>query len=70
MKDREYSDWFGSGDTNKDVDDVIKTHGKPNNVFYESDGFAAALVYDDKVICTGYDGNEYKVWFLMDDKEK
>lgn len=70
MKDRKYSDWFGDGDTNKDVGYAIKEHGEPVNVFYEEDGFMAALVYADKVVCVGYDGNEYTHDFTMSIKEQ
>ncbi len=69
MKDRKYSDWFGNGDTNEDVANVIKEHGKPVSVFYESEGYMAALVYSDKVVCVGYDGNEYTHKFIMSEKE-
>ena len=34
-------------------------------VFYEEKGYMAALVYSDKVICCGYDGNEYIHHFIM-----
>jgi len=68
MKDRIYSDWFGSGNTNEDVKKQISEHGEPISVFYESNGFMAALVYSDKVICVGYDGGEYKHKFIMDEK--
>lgn len=68
MKDRKYSDWFGSGDTNEDVKNNIKEHGEPLSVFYESNGFMAALVYSDKVVCVGYDGGEYHHTFIMNEK--
>lgn len=69
MKERKYHDWFGDGDTNKDVSDAIKTHGVPERVFYEKDAYMAALVYSDKVVVVGYDSNEYTHEFLMDDKD-
>ncbi len=69
MKDRKYSDWFGNGDTNEDAASVIKEHGKPVSVFYESEGYMAAIVYSDKVVCVGYDGNEYAHKFIMSEKE-
>ena len=67
MKDRSYSDWFGNGNTNDDVQNAIKNYGEPEKVFYEKDGFMAALVYSDKVVCVGYDGNEYTHLFVIDD---
>lgn len=68
-KDRSYSDWFGSGNTNDDVADVISTHGSPKSVFYEPNGYMAALVYEDKVICVGYDSREYCHTFEMSEEE-
>ena len=56
-----YSDWFGKGNTKEDIEEVIKTEGKPNKIFIER--YMACLVYDDKVIITGYDGNEYIHYF-------
>ena len=70
MKNREYGDWFGEGDTNIDVEDAIKLNGKPDKVFYESGGFMAALVYQDRVVCVGYDGNEYCHSFTMSEEEQ
>ena len=67
MLNRKYSDWFGDGDTNKDVRNAIKHHGEPLRVFFQKDGFMAALVYKDKVVCVGYDGNEYCHTFVMDE---
>lgn len=59
MKNREYCDWFGKGDTNKDVKKVIDEHGQPLNIFYEEDGFMAVVIYENKAFCVGYDGCEY-----------
>lgn len=60
---------FGNGDTNEDVKKAIEEHGQPVSVFYESDGYMAVLVYSDKVVCVGYDGNEYTHDFVMSEKE-
>ncbi len=68
MSNKKYEDWFGIGDTNDDVADAIKEHGQPISVFHESDGYMAALVYEDKVVCVGYDGNEYCHTFVMQDE--
>ena len=67
MKNRKYSDWFGSGDTEEDVKKAIKKHGEPLSVYFENSGYMAALVYADKVVCVGYDGNEYQHNFVMDE---
>lgn len=65
-KSKNYSDWFGSGNTCDDVDKMIAEHGQPLNVFYESDGYMATLVYADKTVTTGYDGGEYHHTFVCD----
>lgn len=64
---RKYSDWFGEGDTEEDVKNAIAEHGQPTSVFYQKGGRMAALVYPDKVIAVGYDGNEYCHEFVMDE---
>ena len=65
MKNREYCDWFGDGDTNEDVKTAIAMHGEPTSVFFQEGGNMAALVYGDKVVCVGYDGNNYCHSFVM-----
>lgn len=70
VKDRSYSDWFGEGNTNEDVKEAIKEHGEPLKIFYEQKGFMAALVYENKVVCTGYDSEGHTNCFLMDSQEK
>lgn len=67
MKNRKYSDWFGSGDTEEDVRNAIKEHGEPLSVFLEKSGYMAALIYADKVVCVGYDGNGYCQSFVMNE---
>jgi hypothetical protein len=69
MKDRKYNDWFGDGDTNEDVQEVIEEHGEPEKIFYEDGGYMASLVYKDKVIVVGYDGEEYCHKFIMSECE-
>lgn len=59
MESRKYSDWFGSGDLAEDVAAEIAKHGEPLFVFSETNGYMASLVYADKTITVGYDGNEY-----------
>lgn len=66
-KKRPYSDWFGNGDTFKDIEAAVKEHGQPERVFLQRDGYMAALVYPNKVVVVGYDGNEYKHEFCMDE---
>lgn len=61
-----YSDWFGDGNTVDDVNDAVEEHGMPKQIFYG--GNMAALVYPDKVVCVGYDG-EYCHTFIMDEKD-
>ena len=70
MKNRKYSGWFGDGDTNEDVNKVIASYGNPDRIFYEENGYMAALVYSDKVICVGYDGNEYCHEFIMSEVDE
>ena len=67
MDSREYWDWFGSGSTEEDIREAVKAHGKPLRVFLQEDGFMAALVYEGKVVCVGYDGNEYRHTFIMNE---
>ena len=53
-----YSDWFGKGDSHTDYHDAVKEHGsEPKEVL--QDGYMLCLIWDDKVVTTGYDGNEY-----------
>lgn len=70
MSDYGYSDWFGSGDTKEDVKEAIEEHGEPLKVFFESHGYMAALIYEDKVVCVGYDSNEYTHNFVMSKEEE
>ena len=52
-----YSDWFGSGDSHTDYREAVAEYGEPQEV--SQDGFMLCLIYADKVVVTGYDGNEY-----------
>ncbi len=60
MKNRNYTAMFGSGDTNNDVSSAISKYGKPLKIFYEDGGFIASLIYTDKIIIVGFDG-EYRI---------
>ena len=70
IESRTYTDWFGSGDTKDDIKEAIKKHGKPVKLFIEEIGHMVALVYKDKVVCVGYDGNEYFHEFVMEKEIK
>jgi len=54
---RRYRDWFGMGDTEEEVHEVIENHGEPLKVMY--DDYMACMIYTDEVLVFGYDGNEY-----------
>jgi hypothetical protein len=54
---RRYKDWFGRGDTEEEVHEVIEDKGEPLKVMY--DGYMACMIYPDMVLVFGYDGNEY-----------
>ena len=54
---RRYRDWFGHGDTDVEVQDIIDSKGDPLKVMY--DGYMACMIYPHEVIVHGYDGNEY-----------
>jgi hypothetical protein len=61
MREREsyaYADWFGSGNTADDIDNVIAEYGPPIRVFVDRN--MAAIVYEDGVVVVGYDGNGYR----------
>ena len=62
---RKYADWFGDGDTEEDVQEMVELYGTPERLYYGR--FMAALVYPDKVVCVGYDGNEYQYMFILDE---
>jgi hypothetical protein len=58
-----YSDWFGEGSNKLDYASATAEHGLPSAV-YQS-GHMLALVYDNKIVITGYDGNEYCHTFVF-----
>ena len=58
-----YSDWFGDGSTHEDFIDAVANHGRPETVM--RDGCMIALVYSDKIVVCGYDGNEYTHQFVF-----
>ena len=70
MRPLKYADWFGSGSTRADAKRVIAEHGQPEAIFTEKDGHMAALVYPNKIIVTGYDGNEHRHTFVCDYREE
>lgn len=59
IPDKPYKDWFGAGNLKQDIEEEIKDHGEPDQIYIS--GYQACLVYKDKIIITGYDGNEYRV---------
>lgn len=63
-----YADWFGSGTTENDYADVVKEHGEPQRVFQYA--CMIVLLYADKAIIVGYDGNEYWHEYECDEVEK
>lgn len=52
-----YSDWFGKGNTHQDYRDIVKDEGEPQEVY--QDHCMICLLYTDKIIVVGYDGDEY-----------
>lgn len=60
----DYWDWFGKGNTLDDIDKAKELHGNPERILVG--GHMAALIYADKVVVVGYDGNEYQHEFIMD----
>ena len=66
MAPLKYSDWFGKGSTLADYKTAVKNHGTPVDVIVEDGGGAMLLlIYRDKIVCTGYDGNEYCHTFVF-----
>lgn len=65
LKDMKYSDWFGNGNTKQDILEAVKENGVPERIYIDCN--MASLVYEDKVITVGYDGNEYMHSFIADD---
>lgn len=66
-----YKDWFGEGNTLEDIGRVLLDHKEePLHIFIEKNGYMATIIFKDKCIVTGYDGNEYKHYFVMEDKIK
>jgi len=68
-KPTRYWDWFGDGDSHKDYQEVVDDYGEPNEVWVTYDAsrefsvngntVMTLLIYDDKIVVIGYDGNEY-----------
>lgn len=59
-----YADWFGEGSAHTDYKDVVGNHGEPTEVL--RDRCMLALVYPDKIVVVGYDGNEYTHEFIFE----
>jgi len=56
-----YSDWFGGGDSHQDYRDAVGDGRPPDEVLIERN--MLLLIWPDKIVCTGYDGNEYQQSF-------
>jgi len=52
-----YSDWFGSGNSHDDYREVVGEGSAPIEVFQS--GHMLCLLWPDRIVITGYDGNEY-----------
>ena len=66
IKPRKYVDLFGSGDTKSDALSIVGQFGEPLEIAEEGQSdFMVALLYEDKIVVTGYDGNEYKHTFVL-----
>jgi hypothetical protein len=61
-----YSDWFGEGDGHSDYRKTVGEGQPPIEVL--RDGDMLCLVWADRVVVTGYDGNEYHQTFEFDRK--
>ena len=68
LPSRRYRDWFGSGDLDMEVQEVIEHNGQPLKILY--DGYMACLIYPDNVLIFGYDGNEYCHTFQFCEEEE
>jgi hypothetical protein len=66
IPDLPYHDWFGSGNTKEDIEEVILEKGEPLKLYI--DGYLGCLVYPDKVIVVGYDGSEYTQFNTFDEE--
>ena len=64
IKDTPYSDWFGKGDTKKDIQKIIEQYGEPNDICLGSKNkYMAIVLYPNRIFVVGYDGSEYKRHF-------
>ena len=61
--DTKYSDWFGDGSSHADYMGAVNDYGKPDAVYQKAN--MLALVYSDKIVVIGYDGNEYTHEFVF-----
>ena len=61
-----YSDWFGRGNTKTDTEEMVAHEGIPLQILESTDSpYMICLVYKDKIIVNGYDGNEYTHTFTF-----
>lgn len=61
LPNNKYSDWFGDGDGHSDYRDAVQDGPAPSEVLRSGD--MLCLIWTNKVIVTGYDGNEYHQTF-------
>jgi len=63
---RRYRDWFGTGDTDEDLIQYLKSNeDSPLRIFF--DAYMVCIIYAEYVIVFGYDGNEYCHSFCFDE---
>jgi hypothetical protein len=60
-KDHKYSDWVGTGSAHQDYREAVGDGPAPDEVLVSRN--MLLLVWPDRVVCTGYDGNEYQHLF-------
>ncbi|MDO8610333.1 MAG: hypothetical protein Q7R95_07320 [bacterium] len=67
IKNIPYSDWFGKGDTKKDILKIIELYGEPEDILLGNENkYMALILYPNKVFVVGYDGSEYKHEFQFE----
>ena len=54
-----YSDWFGDGDSHRDYNAAVVKKNRPPPGRVLMAGNMLCLVWKDRIVVTGYDGNEY-----------
>ena len=72
-ENREYSAWFGNGDTHGDYYNEVAEDGEPKEVFEgcdEDSKFMLCLIYEDEVVVVGYDNSEYCHKFIFKAKKR